>query len=70
MEQEYNWNDKLRDDGIWDQVRGKAREEWAELTDDEIEEARGNWQQFVGVVKEKTGQGADVVETKFREWLS
>lgn len=66
----YDWNDRLQDEGTWDKIRGKAREEWGDLTDDEMDQARGNWDQFVGTVKQKTGQTADAIEAKFREWTS
>ena len=65
-----DWSSRLQNDGEWDKFRGKAREEWGELTDDEIDEARGNWQQFVGTVKEKTGETMDTLERKFHEWTS
>lgn len=70
MTHDYDWNDRLQDEGTWDKVRGKAREEWGELTDQELEEARGNWEQFVGNVKEKTGETADTIERKFEEWTN
>ncbi len=66
---DYDWNDRLQDEGTWDQIKGKAREEWAELTDQELEEVRGNWDQFKGFLKEKTGETADAIERKFREWF-
>lgn len=61
---------KLQNEGAWQQARGKAREEWGELTDQELDEARGNWDQFVGTVKEKTGESAEAIERKFKEWTS
>lgn len=67
---DYNWNDRLRDDGVWEQAVGKIKETWGEITDDELTEARGNWEQLVGTVKEKTGQAADTVEEKLREFFS
>jgi uncharacterized protein YjbJ (UPF0337 family) len=67
---EYDWNDRLQDEGTWDTVRGHIREEWGDLTDQETEQARGNWDKFVGTVKEKTGETADAIERKFKEWTS
>ncbi len=66
---DYDWNDRLQDEGTWDQVKGKIREEWGEVTDQELEQVRGNWDQFKGFVKEKFGHGADTVERKFKEWF-
>lgn len=61
---------RLQMEGAWDKFRGKAREEWAELTDQELEEARGNWEQFVGTVKQKTGESAESIERKLEDWTS
>lgn len=67
---EYDWNERLQDEGTWDRVKGNIRTEWGDLTDQETEQARGNWEQFVGTVKEKTGETADAIERKFKEWTS
>jgi uncharacterized protein YjbJ (UPF0337 family) len=66
----YDWNDRLRDEGTWDRVRGNIRAEWGDLTDQEVEQARGNWEQFVGTVKQKTGETADAIERKLEEWAA
>lgn len=66
----YDWNDRLQDQGTWDRVRGNIRSTWGDLTDQEVEHARGNWEQFVGAVKEKTGETADAIERKFEDWTS
>ncbi len=64
---DYDWNDRLQDEGSWNRIKGKIREEWAEVTDQELEEARGNWEQFKGLVEEKTGQAGDAIERKLDE---
>jgi uncharacterized protein YjbJ (UPF0337 family) len=66
----YDWNDRLQDEGTWDRVRGNIRAEWGDLTDQEVEQARGNFEQFVGTIKQKTGQTADAIERKFEEWAA
>ncbi len=64
---DYDWNDRLQDEGSWNRMKGKARERWAEVTDQELEEARGNWEQFKGYVQQKTGETADAIERTFRD---
>lgn len=61
---------KLENEGTWEKVRAKAREEWEELTDQELDQARRNWDQFVGSVKEKTNETAENIKRKFEEWTS
>ena len=70
MTQQTDTSQRLQNEGKWQQFKGKAREEWGELTDQELEEARGNWDQFVGTVKEKTGETAENIERKYEEWTS
>ena len=65
-----DFDTKLQVEGTWDQVKGKIREEWGDLTDDEVEQARGNFEQFVGTVKEKTGETADAIRDKIRRWAA
>lgn len=49
-----------RTEGRFDQIRGKIRATWGEITDDDITEARGNFEALIGKIKERTG---DTVET-------
>lgn len=42
--------------GRWDQLKGKAKSLWGNLTDDELLEAEGDYERLVGKVKEKTGK--------------
>lgn len=65
-----DWNDRMADAGRWDQVRGKIREEWADVTDQHLEQARGNFEQLVGKIKEVTGETADKIERKLNELTS
>jgi uncharacterized protein YjbJ (UPF0337 family) len=65
-----DWEDRLQDEGAWQRVKGKIRETWGDLTDDEMEQARGNFDQFTGTVKEKTGETAETIQRKFQEWTS
>jgi uncharacterized protein YjbJ (UPF0337 family) len=57
-----DWTLRLKDDGDWLRFKGSVRERWGELTDDEIEEARGNLDQLVGAIKSKTGESAGLIK--------
>lgn len=63
-----DWTERLQDEGVWERIKGKIRETWADLTDDEVEQARGNFEQFSGRVKQQTGESAEDVQRRFREW--
>ena len=51
--------------GHWREIKGKLRERWGTLTDDELETAQGNTEQLVGVIQRRTGESAE----KIREFL-
>ena len=41
--------------GKWKQFVGKAKETWADLTDDDLKKAEGGKDHLVGVIQEKYG---------------
>lgn len=48
--------------GKWTQLKGQIREKWGQLTDDEIQQFKGNTEGLVGLIQEKTGTGKREVE--------
>ena len=60
-------SDRLEMEGKWDQTRGRVKEAWGVLTDDDLDRTEGKWDRLVGTIKEKTGESADTVERKLRE---
>ena len=66
MKDTVDWNGRLADEGRWQQARGRIRQTWGALTDDELDGARGNWDSLVGAIKEKTGEAADAIGDKLR----
>ncbi len=50
-------------EGGWTQVKGRIRQRWGELSDQELEEARGNVEQLVGLIEQRTGQAREEVES-------
>lgn len=54
-----NW-DTIK--GNWKQMTGKVKEEWGQLTDDEIAEAEGDRDQLVGKIQAKYGIAKDEAE--------
>jgi uncharacterized protein YjbJ (UPF0337 family) len=60
---------RMRFEGKWDQVRGRLKEAWGDLTDDDLDQTQGKWDQVVGKIKEKTGESMDAIEDKLRTLL-
>jgi len=53
--------------GRWEQLKGKAKSLWGNLTDNELLEAEGDYERLVGVVKEKTGKTREEIEKLLEE---
>lgn len=62
-----NW-DQIQ--GNWTQFKGKARETWGEMTDDELAEVRGEREQLIGLVQSKYGKARAEAEREVDKWQS
>lgn len=48
--------------GHWNEVRGKLKEKWGKLTDDDLRTFNGNVDQLVGRIQQKTGETREAIE--------
>jgi uncharacterized protein YjbJ (UPF0337 family) len=48
--------------GTWNEVKGKIREKWGMLTDDEVNRTGGNLEQVLGMIQRKTGESREQIE--------
>ena len=56
--------------GKWNQIKGKIRSTWGELTDNEVEQAKGNVEMFVGTVQAKYGGETENIRKTFNDFVS
>ena len=49
--------------GHWNEVAGRLKEQWGQLTDDDLMRAEGSAEQLVGVVQQKTGATRREIES-------
>jgi uncharacterized protein YjbJ (UPF0337 family) len=54
--------------GKWKQLKGHAKRQWGQLTDDDLDVAEGNRDYLVGKIQERTGRARDEVEREVREF--
>lgn len=54
--------------GKWQQVRGEVRAKWGELTDDDLEQIKGNRDILAGKIRERYGIAKDEVDRQINEW--
>lgn len=55
---------KMKWEGRMDEMRGRVKEAWGSLTDDDFDKSEGKWDRLVGTIKEKTGETAEAIERK------
>lgn len=48
--------------GQWQQIRGKVKEKWGQLSDDDLAMMGGNVDQVIGRITQKTGEARTAVE--------
>src|SRR5215217_2295197 len=56
--------------GNWNQLKGKVKQRWGQLTDDELTHVEGNFDQLVGLVQQKTGEGRQQIERTLKDLSS
>ncbi|WP_298267701.1 CsbD family protein [Gemmatimonas sp.] len=55
-------------EGNWTQFKGKIREQWGKLTDDDVDIIAGKREQLIGKIKERYGKSTDVVSREIKEF--
>lgn len=56
--------------GQWDKLRGKVKEKWGQLTDDDLMIVGGNVDELIGRIHEKTGVARETIEHFIAELAS
>lgn len=55
---------KIKWEGRWDQLKGKVKQTWGDVTDDDLDVAEGNYDELVGRIKERTGETQEQIEER------
>lgn len=55
-------------EGQWLQLKGKIKEKWGRLTDDEITQINGKYDQFIGKIQKAYGYNKERAEDEIRNW--
>ena len=53
--------------GNWNEIKGKIRSKWGQLTNDDVKSFDGNLDQLLGLIQRKTGEGRESVERFLNE---
>lgn len=55
--------------GRWHQIKGKVKEQWGKLTDDDIEAMEGKGEQLVGKLQERYGYTKEQAEQEVSDFM-
>ena len=62
-----NWNTI---EGNWKQFRGKIRQQWGKLTDDDLDRIAGKRTELIGRLQERYGKTREAADEMVDEWLA
>ena len=54
-------------EGKWTQFKGELKENWGKLTDDEVDQTKGNAQQLAGLLQERYGLAIEEAEKEIEK---
>ena len=56
--------------GQWMQLKGKVREQWGKLIDDDLDQVEGRSDQLIGKIQERYGVARDEARRQFEAWMA
>jgi uncharacterized protein YjbJ (UPF0337 family) len=54
--------------GQWTQLKGKVREQWGKLTNDDVDQIEGRSEQLIGKIQERYGVARDEAQRQVNTW--
>ena len=54
--------------GSWKEMKGRAKEKWGELTNDDLDVIEGKRDQMVGLIQRKYGYAKEKAEHEVESW--
>lgn len=56
--------------GNWNQMKGRIKQAWGDLTDDDLQHVEGEVDELVGVIQERTGEDREKIEKRLEKLSS
>jgi len=56
--------------GDWNITKGKLKQKWAHLTDNDLQYAEGRQEELIGRIQKRTGETREAVEKALKEYCS
>ncbi len=55
-------------EGTWNQFKGRIKEAWGDLTDDDLDRFEGKKDQLVGELQQRTGESRENIRRRIDDW--
>ena len=55
--------------GKWHEIKGKVKQQWGDLTDDEVTKIDGSYEELEGILQKKYGYQKDRAEKEIQTFL-
>jgi uncharacterized protein YjbJ (UPF0337 family) len=55
--------------GQWTQLKGRIREQWGKLTDDDLDQIQGRSEQLIGKLQTRYGIARDEAQQQVDAWM-
>ena len=62
--------DNTQLEGKWQHAKGRIKEAWGSLTDDDLMQAEGNRDQLIGKIRDKTGEKVEDIGRRLDDILA
>ena len=62
-----NWD---RIEGDWKMFKGKVKQKWGQLTDDDLTKINGKREQLEGVLQQRYGYAKDRAKAEIEKWAN
>ena len=54
--------------GTWNEIKGRVKQEWGNISDDDFKQVEGNMDRLVGLIQKKPGSARTEIEKVLRSW--
>lgn len=55
--------------GKWHELKGKVKQQWGELTDDDVMKVDGKQEELAGLLRQRYGYTNEQAEREINDWL-
>lgn len=54
--------------GNWKEIKGKVKQQWGKLTDDDLQQIDGKRKELIGTIQKQYGYARDQAEEEVKKW--